>query len=574
MVPMGYRNLIPLLVLAALLVLLPSSCTLVKQTLETGGEKQFKPIPPPAPPAGRHVLIFALDGAVPAKLMEAIHSGHAPYIADLIGKDEGNGVFEHAYAAPHALSVLPSSTIADWASIFTGAVPAYDGVPGDEWFDRMTMQFYAPVPVSVPETADNAKVVTDDLVGRQLKVPTLFEDLHGRSSFVSLLSVHKGAAIYTTVSPGAFPDLFAHLINGKLRGEDEEKSLSAALDRDSINKVLDAIKDHGIPDLQVVYLPGVDIFTHAAPDRLAGQLRYLEHVTDGCIGRVLDEYRRQGVLNNTYVLFIADHAHIPTTINERNQLGTDDEHSPFRVVHKAGFRVRRASLILPDTDVDYQAVLAYQGFMAFIYLADRSTCPNEHQRCDWKQPPRFEEDVIPVLKTLWRTNKTGRPVAKMKGSLDLIFARPGVSPGERALPFMIFDGEDLVPIHEYLKKHPRPDLVDLEQRMDWLGSGPWGYRAGDIVLLPRACMNVPIDQRFYFAGITHYTWHGSACEQDSHIPFILAKPNESGAEMKSIMSDFGGDSPSERELTPLVRSLFPPQRGAQTANAGNLTEAR
>ena len=52
--------------------------------------------------------------------------------------------------------------------------------------------------------------------------------------------------------------------------------------------------------------------------------------------------------------------------------------------------------------------------------------------------------------------------------------------------------DSLVPIHEYLHKHPRPDLVDLEQRMNWLGAGPYGYRAGDIVLLPRACMNLPI----------------------------------------------------------------------------------
>jgi len=541
------------------LMLLPASCALIRQTLQTGGERQQKPLPPPPPPTSVHVLIFAMDGGVPDVLMDAVHSGHAPYIAALLGKDEGNGVFEHAYAAPHALSVLPSSTIADWASIFTGSVPAYDGVPGDEWFDRVTMKFYAPVPVSVPETADNAKVVTDDLVGKQLKVPTLYEGLHGRSSFVSLLSIHRGASIYTTVSPGAFPDLFEHLIRGKLKGADEEKSLSASLDRDAITKVLDAFKEHGIPDLQVVYLPGIDIFTHAAPDRLAGQLRYLEHVTDGCVGRVLDEYRSQGLLDHTYVLFISDHAHVPTLADKRHQLGTDDEHSPFQVVHKAGFRVRRASLLLPDTDNDYQAVLAYQGSMAFIYLADRSTCPEDGDKCDWNKPPRLEEDVLPVLKAFYRANRTGRPVAKLKGTLDLIFARPGMPPGQNALPFMVFDGKDLVPIHQYLREHPRPDLVDLERRMNWLGSGPWGYRAGDIVLLPRACMNLPIEQRFYFAGITHYTWHGSACEQDSHIPFILAKPNESGKEMRDIMSDFGGDSPSERELTPLVESLFPPQ---------------
>ncbi len=569
---MSPKNLISLVATIAALVLLPSACGLVTQTLQTGGEKQFKAVPPPSPPDGTHVLIFAMDGATPAQFMEAVHSGHAPNIATLLGKDQGEGVFEHAYAAPHALSVLPSSTIADWAAIFTGSVPAYDGIPGDEWFERATMQFYAPVPVSVPDAADNAKVVTDDLVGRQLEVPTLFEDLKHRSSFVSLLSIHRGATIYTTVAPGSFPDLMEHLIKGQLHGEDPEKSLSGSVDRDSTQKVLEAFNEHGIPDLQVVYLPGIDIFTHAAPDRLAGQTRYLEHVTDGCVGQVLDEYRKAGVMDHTYVLFISDHAHTPTLDNKSNELGTD-EHSPFQAVHKAGFRVRQARLILPNSDTDYQAVIAYQGFMAYIYLADRSTCPNEDDRCNWKQPARFEEDVIPVLKTLYRSNTRGRPVAKLKGSIDLIFARTGVPGGQNALPYMVFDGEDLVPIHEYLQAHPRPDLIDLEQRMNWLSAGPYGNRAGDILLLPRACMNIPIEKRYYFAGMTNYTWHGSACEQDGHIPFILAKTTASGTDLRSIMSDFGGDSPSERELTPLVRALFPRRLSTETA-AAEPTRAR
>jgi hypothetical protein len=555
----------------AALMLLVSACALVRHSLQTGGEEQLKPVPPPSP-SGIHVLIFAMDGATPAQFIEAVHSTHAPNIATLLGKDAGNGVFEHAYAAPHALSVLPSSTIADWASIFTGSTPAYDGIPGDEWFERQTMQFYAPVPVSVSETADNAKMVTDDLVGRQLKVPTLFEDLQG-SSNVSLLSIHRGATIYTTVAPGAFPDLIQHLIKGQMRGDDPEKSLSASIDRDSITKVLDAFDEHGIPDLQVVYMPGIDIFTHSAPDRLAGQARYLEHVTDGCVGRLLDAYRRAGVMDHTYVIFISDHAHIPTLNDERHQLGTEDEHSPYEAVHQAGFRVRSASLFIPNADDDYQAVIAYQGFMAFIYLADRSTCPHDDDRCDWKKPARFEEDVIPALKRLYRSNTVGRPVAKLKGTIDLIFARPGVPGGRNALPFMIFDGEDLVPIREYLRAHPRPDLINLEQRMNWLSAGPYGNRAGDILLLARACMNIPIEKRYFFAGMTHYTWHGSACEQDSHIPFILAKPNATGEEMRAIMSDFGGDSPSERALTPLVRGLFPGSVRAQTAN-GKTTNAR
>ncbi len=189
-------------------------------------------------------------------------------------------------------------------------------------------------------------------------------------------------------------------------------------------------------------------------------------------------------------------------------------------------------------------------------MANRSTCPKDDDRCDWSRPPRFEEDVIPALKVLYRSNRYGKPEPSLKGKLDLIFSRQPMPSGENALPFEVFDGEELVPIDDYLSKHPRPELAELAKRMRWLSAGPYGNRAGDIVLLPKACPNLPIEQRYYFAQMTHYSWHGSACEQDSHIPFILAQENGSGEKMRLIMSRFGGSSPSERELTPLVRSLL------------------
>jgi len=527
----------------------------VSHTIRTGGEERIAPVEVPASPTGPRMIIFALDGAVPAGLMDAIKSSQMPNISGLLGRDEGNGLFEHGYAAPEALSVLPSSTIADWASIFTGSVPAWDGVAGDEWFIRQTATFYAPVPVSMTELTDNIKLVTDDLVGKELKVPTLYEQL-GVRSYVSMLSVHRGATYFTTVGPNSLSDLFEHLIKGAIEGRDAERSLSAALDRDSVVKVKEAIEEHGIPDLQVVYFPGIDIFTHATQDPLNSQVRYLEHVTDGAVGQVLDEYRKHNTLDNTYVIFVADHAHIPTMNDERHRLGPDDDSSPFRAVARAGFRVRKASLILNGIDKDFQAALAYQGSMAYIYLADRTTCPKDGDKCDWNKPPRFEEDVIPVLKSLYRSNRYGRPVPALKGKLDLIFSRQPMPSGTNSLPFEVFDGEDLVPIDDYLREHPRTDLPRLAERMRWLSAGPYGNRAGDILLLPKACMNVPIENRYYFAWMTHYSWHGSACEQDGHIPFILAQANGSGQKMRSIVNKFGGRSPSEREMTPLVVSIF------------------
>ena len=541
--------------LLLVLILLQWSCTLVWDTIWTGGEKKLDPTPPPSSNSGARVIIFALDGTTPDQLMQAVRSSDAPNLAGLLGKERGRGLFEHAYAAPTAWSILPSSTIAAWSALFTGTGPAANGVAGDEWFERETATFRAPVPVSALDTADVSKVVSDDLIGKALKTPTLYEMVK-KKIHVSMLSVHRGATLYTTVAPGSFTDFLAYLIKGTLKGIDPEKSIAAALDVSATQKLIEAIDTHGVPDLQVVYFPGIDIFTHVSEDPLARQVRYLQFVTDKRVGEILDAYRNNGALDHTYVIILSDHGQIPTLNEDSHELNTSDEKSPFAVLKKAGFRLRKPLLNLAAADTDYQAVFAYQGFMAYVYLADRSTCENEHAPCDWPRPPRFKEDVLPALNALYNANRSGELVPELKNTIDLIFSREPAPTTQNAKPFQIFDGQRLVPIGEYLKRNPRPDLIDLDKRMQWLAAGPYGHRAGDILLLAKACTQVPIEQRFYFASVSHFTWHGSACAQDSRIPFILAQAGGNGERMRGLIRKFAGAVPNQLGLTPLVRELL------------------
>ena len=53
-----------------------------------------------------------------------------------------------------------------------------------------------------------------------------------------------------------------------------------------------------------------------------------------------------------------------------------------------------------------------------------------------------------------------------------------------------------------------------------------------------------------------HTWPGSACEADSHIPFILAQEGAAGERLRATMRKMGGDAPSEMALAPFVRALF------------------
>src|ERR1043166_5301836 len=74
-------------VVVAAILLLQCSCGLILRSVRTGGQEQLKPVATATVTGGPRVIIFALDGAGPDQLMEAIGSGKAPHIAALLGKE-------------------------------------------------------------------------------------------------------------------------------------------------------------------------------------------------------------------------------------------------------------------------------------------------------------------------------------------------------------------------------------------------------------------------------------------------------------------------------------------------------
>jgi type I phosphodiesterase/nucleotide pyrophosphatase len=536
----------------AIVVFLTMSCSTTMFALKGGSRELREEARPPR--SGPHVLIFAFDGGGYDQVMEAIRSGKAPRMQSLLGREGNDGVFEHGYSAPNAISILPSTTVAAWASIFTGAGPAYTGVPGNEWFTRPEMHFYAPVPVSVRETDDNKRAITEDLVGKAILTPTLFELVDGPSD-VSLNFVQRGADLFTTIDPSAMVTVMGRWVNSELGGNEAKQTLYAHLDIDSTPKVIENLTARGVPNVQVVYMPGIDLYAHLAENPLQDEVNYLETVTDPLVGAILDTYQKLGALDDTYVLFVADHGHTPVLKDEDHALGAKPDLRAPGLLKAAGFRVRKLQLEIPESDQDYQSVLAYQGAIAYVYLADRSTCRDPGTKCDWSRPPRFQEDVMPVARAFYEANRKGKPVPGLKGTLDLIFTRHPEAPAKGGQPFEVFDGTKLIPVAEYLTEHSRPDLIDLDRRLRWLAAGPDGDRAGDVLLLAKSGLNRPIEERFYFSE-PYRSWHGSASPQDSHVPIIVASQDAAGTSMRDLVLRVAGASPSQLDIVPIVRALL------------------
>jgi hypothetical protein len=504
--------------------------------------------------SGPRVLILAMDGVGDAEFRKAAIDGRIPRMAGFLGTiDTESDTWQHAYVPRGALSILPSTTYAAWTAVFTGEPVGIAGVSGNEWFDRQTRKFLAPAPVSVSGYGDAVRVYSDGLLHDWIAVPTLFE-LADVRSIATLVAQHRGADLLVQPHPGFLADLVAGMTAGVAEDDESEPDVYSSLDRQAVRKTLEAFEEHGIPDLSVIYFPGIDLYTHVAQPALEEKVEYLSDVTDPLVGEILDAYADAGLLDETYVIFVADHGHTPTLDTDLHALGTGDDEEWPEIIRRAGFRVRPFERETDDDDADFQAVFAYQGAFAYLYLADRSTCPAEGDVCAWEEAPRMDEDVLAVARALHEANQPGGEIPEIRGTLDLIFAREprGLAPAD---PFQVFNGEALVPVGEYLSQHPRPDLLDLERRLDELASGPLGHRVGDVLLLSRYRFEDPIDQRFYFSR-KYRSWHGSPSAQDSEILWILARANDSGERLREIASRVTAGSPDQLHITPLALHLL------------------
>ncbi len=524
----------------------------VASLIASNGVVELRDSMRPARSGGPRVLVLAMDGVGGREFKDALASGGMPNVATLLGATDGAeaGIYAHGMAPDGTLSILPSTTFAAWTSVYTGKGVAEHGVAGNEWFDRASMTFVAPAPVSVPEHGDAVRVYSDSLLHQWMAVPTVFEMANVRS-YVTLAAQYRGADLLVRPNAETFAKLVASFTAGTVDGDTDRETYSE-LDQAAIEQTLEAISEHGLADLQVVYFPGVDLFTHVADSSILEQERYLADIVDPAVGRLLNAYRDRGALDSTYVLFVSDHGHTPAIADGRHALGTGEDGEPGDALVAAGFRVRPFTL---DTDNDsFQAVLAYQGAFAYVYLADRSTCPAPDARCDWNAAPRLEEDVLSAVRAFDAAGRTGEGAAKLQGAVDLIFAREsrGVEPTG---PFQVWDGEALVPVGVYLAANPRPDLVDLEQRLERLGVGRYGHRAGDIMLLSRYRDQDPVSARYYFSA-SYRSWHGSPSRQDSEILFVLARAASGGAELRARVRAAVGENPSQLDVTPLILDLL------------------
>jgi hypothetical protein len=516
---------------------------------------------PQSAPGKPTILFLAMDGVDRALLYDMLHKGELPKLADLLFAEGSE--FPHTHFDETLLSTMPSSTMAAWTTAMTGVTPAEHGVTGNEFFIREDRRLATPAPVSFSDPDPTLEIYSDGYLNKLIKVPTVYEKLRERETniliWVGVHQVYTGADrllfATNTVLADALEEGIVKVVKTATLETRPDRRVFKMLDEDVVDKVVSALDDDGPPpDVLTVYLSGTDMYAHVAhegPDK--ARRDYLREVVDPAVGKLAAQLDERKALNDRWVVVTSDHGHTQVPYDEKHALSVEGDDSPPGLMKKAGYVVRPFKEKV-DANVGFDAVLAEGGAVAFVYLADRASCGRKHV-CDWKKPPRYEEDVLPLARAFFENNTDGSLSPKMKGSLDLILTRRPRPFNEKDLPFEVYVGDDrTMPIAAYLAAHPHPTYVELETRLRDLAVGPRGERAGDIMLIAH---NGDLDEpegRYYFAS-PYRSWHGSPSRQDSEVPLIVAHAKRRSEQIRERVARVLGPAPRQQKVTDLLLGL-------------------
>ena len=102
--------------------------------------------------------------------------------------------------------------------------------------------------------------------------------------------------------------------------------------------------------------------------------------------------------------------------------------------------------------------------------------------------------------------------------------------------------------------HPLIPPRRAKSRLNDLGVGRYGERAGDVLLVAHNGDRDEAQDRFYFAAPYH-SWHGSPSAQDSRISLIVARPEKTTPELRDLVQSHLGREPRMQDVGAVVVSL-------------------
>lgn len=415
---------------------------------------------------------------------------------------------------------FPSVTFCSQSTIYTGLQPSQHGVTGNQFFDRFgggsnsTPRFYA-FDIGDTLAVDDALRVfcgSVGLLGELLpqETPTLYE-VAARYGLSSLTAYHMlGRGATTWIKPNLM-DIARFTKGGGLLGLN-----AGRYDDLMVSGLIKALRANALPYIINAYFMGLDHHSHEHGPSV--QPDYLVEIVDRQIGRLTAEMENMGLLQNTLLVVVSDHGQVEVT--------RDDCHSlrmSFPFDREMGYLFDALHLDVHDKPGEAphcDAVVGCNGGMAHIYLRNRLG--------EWRETPRFVEDVLPVAQAFWEANLTGRYAGDLLNALVMILVRDVEHEGWQA-PYRVFTPQGLYIPSQYLLQHAEIEMVGADQQLCALTSP----QSGDLLLVSNY-----VDG--YYFGAPASGMHGGLHPGDSKAVLSLSWVRASRRQMDHLRAVASG----------------------------------
>ena len=456
------------------------------------------------------VIVVVVDALRAESAYGPLDEGQLSNVSRLIG-DRGVVRFEKC------LSALPSVTLPNHTTIFTGVYPGRHGVPGNEWFDR-TLDNSEPL---YRRTREYVKYGSEDDPGLGRSWSFGGIPVHDMDLSSDVRTIYEGfeaaetkrgreartAVVFDPVRRGADkvvnPDILDALISLDFLPFVDQ---FAALDASAMREAIGLIKSEDPPELMGIWLSGLDGWSHThgpgpvggAEDRQAG---YVKETIDPLMGKLVASLEDRGLLNETIIVFTADHGQADTIGKDEYAIDAEKFYqalagSPYRTpLDKDGHLDDHA------TDFDVAVMSNSNGNAALISIRTPGA--------DWNEPPtRVDLDAVAsILLNEMYVSKIFFPGPQATG------VDPDI--------FMMTRGED------------GPVVVKLrgesEERLRARALGLAGSsRSGDLL--------IEAQSPYYFAPwkSIYHGQHGRGERVEDHVPLLILNP--SGGRQRTVSS--------------------------------------
>ncbi len=383
----GLRSSLQVIICLLLIVLCTESAT--------AGEK------------GPKIIILEFHGLKQEILAENLED--LPNFREIIKGTNDNQAYVYL---PQVFTTIPAASQPAVTSMYTGLYPQHTGVVSTIWFDRATLQIRTLISYS------------QDRINNILKagdVKSLFDyvGLSGKRSMTTMLMLTKGTD--WSVESGAFFWGNASVLNAFRHGKwvpsscyVDNKTLDGFLTGhvSAFRRSLAGIYkyDHLVPDVMVVQLLGIDLFSHypsgdfkkrqASMNEI--QSHYVKTVLDPLMGRLLSALKELGIYGESIFILVSEHG----SIRIRKHIPDDT------LEHSLRDHFKLPSWLRSNSRAD--AVVMPGACTKEVYLKNRQTAK-------WMDPPRLLEDVKPAV--------------------DLILANQDVQTSMKAMVIRQYPGE-------------------------------------------------------------------------------------------------------------------------------------